>query len=404
VAGGRVAWWVGPVNGLMTPAARRGWRRPESSFRALQARAAARTGLPEPADPQFLADLRVLHAAFLAVPELSFMGLAGINAELARHLSNRLRVRALLRANPQITSAPVPRPVFVVGLPRTGTTMLHALLASAPGHRAPLLWELLSPCPQPGSGGPGRRVRDAERLAWLAHRAAPSLRVIHRLDARAPEECVFALPHHMAYWTRARIPGYRDWYARRDATGDYAYLRQQLQILQWRQRPRRWILKSPFHLWHLDALLRVFPDATIVWPHRDVPTALASWCSLAEVTMRLHNRRVDLSQLGRDWSQMWAQAMTRALSTRARAAQPFLDVPYTQLATAPLSAVEAIFSRLGAELTPESRQEVTSRARATAAGPRAHHYSLERYGLKATAIRDAFPDPSVSRGGHANPL
>jgi hypothetical protein len=373
----------------MTPAARRGRRRPESSFRALQERAARRTGLPEPADPQFLADLRVLHASFLAVPELSFIGLAGIRAELARHLSNRLRVSELLRANPQIATTPVPRPVFVVGLPRTGTTMLHALLASAPGHRAPLLWELLDPCPQPGPDGPGHRVRDAERLAWLA----PSLRVIHPIDARAPEECVFALPHHMAYHTRARIPGYQDWYTRRDASGDYAYLRQQLQILQWQQPLRRWILKSPFHLWHLDALLRVFPDATIVWTHRDVPTALASWCSLAEITMRVCNRRVDLNQIGRDWTQIWSQAMTRALRTRVAAAQPFHDVSYTQLADAPLPTVETLYSGLGAELTPAVRQQITGRARANPAGPRAHHYSADRYGLTAKAIRDAFPGP-----------
>src|SRR5260370_11124866 len=109
VASGRVAWWVGPVNGLMIPAARRGQRRPESSFRALQARAARRTGLPEPADPQFLADLRVLHASFLAVPELSFTGLAGILPELPRHLRNPLRVRELLRATPPLTCAPGPR-------------------------------------------------------------------------------------------------------------------------------------------------------------------------------------------------------------------------------------------------------------------------------------------------------
>jgi hypothetical protein len=377
----------------MTPAARRGRRRPESSFGALQARAARRTGLSEPADPQFLADMRVLHDSFLAVPELSFMGLAGIRAELARHLSNRLRVRELLRAHPQITSAAVSRPVFVVGLPRTGTTMLHALLASAPGHRAPLLWELLDPCPRPGPGGPGHRVRDAERMAWFAYRAAPSLRVIHPLDARTPEECVFALPHHMAYRTRARIPGYQDWYTSRDATRDYAFLRQQLQILQWQQPLRRWILKSPFHLWHLDALLRVFPDATMVWTHRDVPTALASWCSLAEVTMRLHNRRVDLNQLGRDWTQLWSQAMTRALRTRAAAAQPFLDVSYTQLAGAPLRTVETLCSALGAELTPAARHQIISRARANPAGPRAHHYSADRYGLTAKAIRDAFPGP-----------
>jgi hypothetical protein len=393
VPSGRVAWWVGPVNGLMAPAAQRGRRRPESSFRALQARAAARTGLAEPADPQFLADLQVLHDSFLAVPDLSFMGLAGIRAELARHLSNCLRVREYLRTHPQIAAAPVPRPVFVTGLPRTGTTVLHALLASAPGHRAPLLWELLDPCPRPGAGGSGRRLRDAERLAWLAHRAAPSLRVIHRIDARAPEECVFALPHHMCYCTRARIPGYQDWYIRRDATGDYAYLRQQLQILQWQQPPRRWILKSPFHLWHLDALLRVFPDATIVWPHRDIPTALASWCSLAETTMRLHNRRVDLHQLGRDWTQMWSAAMTRALRIRASATQPFLDLPYTELAGAPLPTIETLLSRLGAELTPAGRQQITGRARTNPAGPRAHHYRLDRYGLTASAIRDAFPDP-----------
>ena len=179
----------------------------------------------------------------------------------------------------------------------------------------------------------------------------------------------------------------------RDATADYAYLRQQLQILQWRQPPRRWILKSPFHLWHLDALLRVFPDATIVWTHRDVPTALASWCSLAEVTRRLSNRRVDLNQLGRDWTQLWSRAMTRALRTRAAATQPFLDVSYTQLADAPLPTLEALYSGLGAELTPAARQQITSRARANPAGPRAHRYSADRYGLTAKAIRDAFPGP-----------
>ncbi len=216
-----MAWWVGPVNELMAAGARRGRGGPESSFRVLQARATARTGLPEEADPQFLADLQVLHDSFLSVPELS-------------------------------------------------------------------------------------------------------------------------------------LPG------------------------------------------HLDALLRVFPDATIVWPHRDMPTALASWCSLAEVPMRLSNRRVDLHQLGQDWTQMWAQAMTRALHIRAAAAQPFLDLSYTQLARAPLPALKALFSCLGAELTPAARQQITHRARhAGPAGPPPHHYSLDRYGLTPQAIGDAFQGIAV---------
>jgi hypothetical protein len=120
-AGGRLAWWVRPVNTLMAPAVWRGRRRPGPSFGALAERAARRAGLPGPAeaDAEFVADLRVPHESFLAVRDLSFIGLAGIRAELLRHLGNRLRVRAYL----QIAAAPVPRPVFVLGLPRTGTTL-----------------------------------------------------------------------------------------------------------------------------------------------------------------------------------------------------------------------------------------------------------------------------------------
>ncbi len=155
-------------------------------------------GLREPADPRFLADLRVLHDSFMSVPELSFMGLASVRVELRRHLGNWLSMREYLRAYPQIASVPVERPVFVVGLPRTGTTLLHALLDSVPGHRAPRMWELLAPVrASAGQTHPGRQVRSAERLARFSHLVAPSLRLIHPLDARAPEECVFALPHSM---------------------------------------------------------------------------------------------------------------------------------------------------------------------------------------------------------------
>ena len=302
----RLAWWVRPANVLMAPAARWGQRSTRSSFGELRWRAARRAGVPEQPDPQFLADLQVLHQSFQAVPELSFMGWYGVRAELLRHLENRLRLRQCLAARPEIAAQPVPRPVFVVGLPRTGTTLLHGLLAGAPGHRAPLLWELLTPCPLDGRRADcAKRVHRAERLVTGGRLAAPVLQMIHPLAAREPEECIFALPHGMYYYNRARIPGYLDWYAHRDATADYAYLKQQLQVLQWNRPPRRWILKSPFHLWKLDALLRVFPDATLVWLHRDPATVLASRCSLAEVVRRLHNRRVDLRLLGADWCQLW---------------------------------------------------------------------------------------------------
>jgi hypothetical protein len=320
---------------------------------AWRARAARRTGVPEQPDPQFLADLQVLHQSFQAVPELSFMGWYGVRAEVLRHLENRLRLRQCLTACPEIAAQPVPRPVFVVGLPRTGTTLLHGLLAGAPGHRAPLLWELLTPGP--------------------------------------PEECIFALPHGMYYYNRARIPGYLDWYAHRDATADYAYLKQQLQVLQWNRPPRRWILKSPFHLWKLDALLRVFPDATLVWPHRDPATVLASWCSRAEVVRRLHNRRVDLRSLGADWCQLWARATVRAMRVRAGAPQPFVDISYPELAADPLAAVADTFRCLDVEFTPATRRQIAARlSRSGRAAPGLHHYTLERYGLTPGEVRETF--------------
>jgi hypothetical protein len=388
----RLAWWVSPANELMAPAARWSQRSTRSSFGELRARAARRAGVPEQPDPQFLADLQVLHQSFQAVPELSFLGWYGVRAELLRHLENRLRLRQCLAACPQIAAQPVPRPVFVVGLPRTGTTLLHGLLASAPGHRAPLLWELLTPGPLDGSRAEStRRVRRAERLVTGGRLVAPALQVIHPLAAREPEECIFALPHGMYYYNRARMPGYLDWYAHRDATADYAYLKQQLQVLQWNRPARRWILKSPFHLWKLDALLRVFPDATLVWPHRDPATVLASWCSLAEVVRRLHNRRVDLRLLGADWCQLWAGATVRAMRIRAGAPQLFVDASYPELAADPLAAVADTLRCLDVELTPATRRLMAARlSRNDRAAPGPHHYTLARYGLTPGGVRETF--------------
>ena len=231
----------------------------------------------------------------------------------------------------------------------------------------------------------------AERLVTAGRQAAPALRVIHPLAAPGPEECIFALPHSMYYYNRAWIPGYRDWYAHRDATADYAYLKQQLQVLQWNRPPRRWILKSPFHLWKLDALLRIFPDATLVWPHRDPATVLASWCSLAEVVRRLHNRRVDLRLLGADWCQLWAGATTRAMRVRAGARQTFVDIPYSQLAADPLAAVADALRRLDVEVTPATRLQVAARLSLGGRAARGqHHYTLDRYGLTAGEVRETF--------------
>ena len=393
---GAVAWWVRPLHTISRPAAALGRGRGEDAFAGLLRRAARQAGSTEPPDPQFAADLRFLYDSFAAAGELSFLGLSSIRHEVTRHLANWLRVRDLIRAHPQIASAPVRSPVFVTGLPRTGTTLLHSLLADVPAHRAPLMWELLDPCP-PAAGrtASDTRQRRARRLASAAQYLAPSLRVIHPLDASGPEECVLALPQSMYVHTRARLPGYRAWFEQRDATPDYLYLRQQLQVLQWRQPQRRWILKTPFHLWSLDALLRVFGDATIVWTHRDPHVAIASWCSLMEVTMGMSNQRVDLRLLGQDWTGMWASAVTQAMAVRERSPQSFIDVPYDRLTSSPAAAVSDVLARLGPG--PALAAGGQARGRDSKAHgqharqrPGAHRYSLARYSLTAESVSRAF--------------
>jgi hypothetical protein len=382
----QVAWWVPVLNRIGLPA-RRG--DPEDSLRALRQRAARRAGLTADADPEFLADLLVLHRCIQASPELAALGRYGLRDEMLRVLENRLRVRACLAAHPEIADLPVTAPVVIVGLPRSGTTLLHGLLASVPGHRAPLLWELLHA--GPADADPAARQRRARRLATLAHRAGPGLRSLHPLAATWPEECTFALPHSLHPVNRADVPGYREWYAARDPAPDYRYLRQQLQVLQWRQPPRRWVLKSPYHLWALDTLLDVFPGVTFVWPHRDPAEVLASWCSLVEVSRRLHGRGADPRQIGADWLALWPQAMSRAMAVRAAAPARFIDVSYPDLAADPVAAAQQVLARLGAAPDTATRPRLAAWLdQGAPAGNGRHRHGLDRYGLTADGVRAAF--------------
>lgn len=391
----RQAWWVPPANAIMGAATLARRRSPDASFANLETKAARICGVAGPVDAEFRTGMYLLLQSFLAVEDLSPLGWFGVQQEIARRLANRMRVGQVLREHPDITCQPVRQPIFVVGLPRTGTTFLHGLLADHPRARAPLVWELLAPAPLTvGQPEIDRRIRDGKRFISLANQAAPALRTVHPMDACGPEECVFLLPHTLAHHTRARLPEYRTWLAHRDTTPDYHYLKQQLQILQWQQPERRWILKSPFHLGTLDALLRVFPDAVIVWTHRDPVVALSSWCSFVEVIMGLHNRRVDRHEIGEDWSDIWVRAMTRGLHVRQPVDQGrFIDLAYDVMVADPIGAVERIYQSCDEVLPPATRQRMA--AHLGPAGHRrrgAHRYAPEHYGLSPAAVLDTFAE------------
>lgn len=390
----RSAWWVGIVNSLLRPVAAARFASSERSFAAADRKALRRSGFSEGRDGQFCADMRVLHEAWHTAANLSPIGRFAVQAEIVRRLETRLRMSHFLETHPQVRQLPVTRPVFITGLPRTATTLLHGLLASRTEVRAPMLWELMSPVPSYGSRREvpaARRIRAARLTVSMFQAAVPEIRAIHPMNAQEPDECVFLLPHSLVHYARTPIPGYREWFAERDARDDYLYFRQQLQALQWQRQPLRWVLKSPFHLWNLDALLGTFPDANVVWTHRDPAQALASWCSFTEAVMSLHNRRIDLEQLGEDWLRIWTEGIRRATEVRRGHPDRFIDVPYSALAADPVTTADRVTRALGLEDDGTSRQRMASYARQDRRRkPGSHRYTLERYGLSAQRVRQSF--------------
>lgn len=396
----RQTTWV-PLAGN-TLAARSGPHRGQEPIASLeeQARRLERTG--DRVDPGFLDELATVWDAFAASPGVSESGRNALRQDIVRRLVIRLRVqREAVRRPESMDAGPLERPVFIVGLPRSGTTLLHRLLSDAPGTRAPLLYEMLDP--RPAGQDEDRRIARAALVARATHSLAPAMQVMHPLDAQGPEECSFLLPHGLFHHARVRVPEYLDWLENRDCTEDYRFLGQQLRLLEADGTAARWVLKCPSHLWSLDAILSAYPDATVVWTHRSPQVVLPSWCSLTETTMLMHSDHVHRSLLGQDWLQIWSHAVARAMKVR-ESADParFIDISYEDLVAAPAQTAARVLAQLGEDHRPAVPHRDPKGS--------THTYDLASYGLDPAAIQDAFSDylthfhpaePRVTRIGAA---
>ncbi|MFJ8110754.1 sulfotransferase family protein [Streptomyces sp. NPDC096132] len=365
-------------------------RSPDRAFDRLAASAG-------PVDPVFSAEFRFLLRHWARDEHLTPVGWWSAQGHVRRHLENRARVRRLIAEHPAIAEEPIERPVFVVGLPRTATTLTHGVLSLSEQHRCPRLWELLTPDLQ---GTPARRKRAigaARMMVGAINLFSPRYRDIHPMTAEGPDECTFALPHTIMPLSQARIPEYRARHHARDFTADYAYLKQIYQVLQYGRPRRRWVLKSPLHTENLDALLSVFPDATIVWTHRDPAAVVPSFCSLIEHGMALTLDPLDLRELGATWLELLSRSMARGLAARAvipRAA--LIDVPYSWLGSDPAAGAPKLYEAVGARWTDADAArlpEVADRPR----GTRPHRYDLARYGLTRDQVEEAFADYNALR-------
>ncbi|MEU9388051.1 sulfotransferase, partial [Streptomyces sp. NPDC048279] len=331
------------ANLLLGPASR-SRRTPDRIFERLLDAAGWTEG-----DEPFADGFRHLLRCWSGAEHLTPVGWLSARGHIGRHLANRARVRRLLAEHPGIEREPVDRPVFVVGLPRTATTLTHGVLSLSADHRCPLLWELLTPGLEPGPEERRKAIATAQRLVGGIDLFAPGFRHVHHLRPAGPEECTFALPHTVMPLSQAVIPEYLPWHESHDFAADYRYLKQIYQVLQYGRPRRRWVLKSPLHLENLDALRAVFPDATIVWTHRDPATAVASFCSLVEHGMAVSTRPLDLNGIGATWLELLSRSAARGLAARARIpGEALVDVPYTWLGTNPAAGAPKLYAAVGA--------------------------------------------------------
>jgi hypothetical protein len=363
---------------------------------SLLAEASRGTGLDDFGDDGFRHPLRRLLASYESEARLTLLGRLIARRDAVRLLENRLRQVDTLRRHPEIAAGEIHAPIVIVGLPRTGTTVLHALLAQDPRNRVPMTWEVMHPWPPPEQAtyGTDPRIAQVERHFAGVDRVIPGFKSMHPMGALLPQECVALTAHEFAtmlYHTTNRLPTYQRWLDGADLRWVYRAHRRWLQYLQWKCPGERWVLKSPGHLWALDALLGEYPDACIVQTHRDPLKVIASLASLVTHLRRMATDDVDPHEIGADWTARLADGLGRGMAARVNGVLPpsrVIDVQFHELVRDEIATVRRIYEHFGMTLAPDAE----ARMRAfLAANPRekhgAHRYALAAAGLDETTER-----------------
>jgi hypothetical protein len=393
----RFPWPVRVAQGALRAAQRAGIGRVSLDEASLIAAARKHTRLHDFVDESFRDPLARMLRSLDGEARLHPLGRITMRETIMSALSNRLRLEALSDQHPEIAAMPVEAPVFVIGLQRTGTTMLHRLLNSEPQLRSMAAWEALNPAPFPGgarSDGRDPRIRKA-RVAEAALRyLAPELFAIHPVEAEAPEEDIHLLDITFispATDAIARVPTYQAWFREVDQLPAYRYMHRMIQLLLW-QRNGRWLGKTPHHMEHLDELLTVYPDAKIILTHRDPARTVASFCSMMAHSRAMFCDDVDPVEIGRQFGAKAVNAVGHLLDVRnRRGSEAFLDVLYQDIVADPQQQIRRVYDFIGLELTPDIEAAMKQWTRSN---PQTRHgthtYQLEDFGLDRAGLDPKF--------------
>ena len=372
---------------------RAGFARPSLSKDALIHAARRQTKLDDLGDdfevPATRDALERLLSSLEGEASLHPFGRAVIRGTLVGAIATRLQLEQLSKEHPEFPAMPVEAPVFIAGLARTGTTLLHRLLGCEPRLRPLLSWEGLTPAPRPGAAPPGNRPDPRVGRARMAERAlrylAPEFFAIHPVEADGYEEDVLLQDGSFMSPTvdaTMPVPEYSAWLHEVDQRPMYRYFRRLVQLLLW-QRPGTYLGKTPHHLENLPALLEVFPGAKVIVTHRDPAKVVPSFCSMMAHGRRLFSDKVNLEDIGRQFHAKQLAGVTDAMAAReSLPAEAFVDVHYADLMADPMKQVRRIYDFLGYELTDDTLASMKAFQSENPKDKRgAHRYTPEDFGL-----------------------
>jgi hypothetical protein len=389
-------------NGVVGSLSRVGLLRSEFDPQALEAQA-RKPGLGRDfGSNRYRTPLEILCRDYSQDAELTPLGRLVCSKSLVHQLQNRLMIQQALQSDPGIQQEEIRRPLFVLGLPRTGTTLLFNLLAEDPQSRPLMFWESLSPAPppRPETYESDRRIARGRRMVARLNQMLPELKSIHEFRGDGPEECLGLLMNSfLTPFFRGHIPGYRQWLddlSDAEVDGAYAEYRGQLQMLQRHVKGGHWILKCPSHLYGLGSLLRTFPDAAVVQTHRSLSESVPSLCSLSATVEQLCYQRIDGERIGQRTMRTVGQLLERGLRGRDAVdpqGERVMDLQFREIVSDPIHAVRKIYDHFNYPFTPEFESRMRRRlATDQHARQPKHAYSLSDFGLTDADLRQRFAD------------
>ena len=366
---------------------------------ALLEKARASTGLSDFGGDEFRAPLELLIRSLEGEARLSTMGRLVARSDLLRTLENRLKIVELFRQHPEIAEQPIERPIFVVGPPRTGTTIFHDLLAMDPAVRVPLTWEVSYPLPPPevatyrSDPRIARVQADLDRVDGLI----PEFKKMHPMGALRAQECVAITSHDLAsmiYQTQFDVSTYDRWVQDHDMRSALRWHRRFLQVLQWRTPGKRWGLKSPQHLWHIEHVHREYPDALFVQTHRDPARVLVSISSLVAELRRLSSDAVSFHDIAQYYAHALRKAYDTVIDYREAGRLPrsqVMDLYFRDFMSDQVGTVRRAYEHFGLELSAEAAAAMQTFLDENPADKHGRHlYTLADTGMVEPEVRAMF--------------